>query len=533
MRLLLTLALFAAAARAGELRGRVVDAHDGRTLPSVEVFVSAQASRGSAPPPGPQETGPRTARSGPDGTFLIENLAPGAYQASFSKGGYEARGRPSRSFEIQAENERASLQVTLRRSPVIAGRVLDAWGDPAVGVTVQLRQWRSAQGARQLQPLQTARTDDLGRYRMFDLRPGGYLVTATPPAAATGPGDILYEMAPQFYSSAAGADEATTVAVDWGSTLEQIDFELHEAPPTLLLGAARDRTGTTCAGCQITLDTPGGLIFGIQPDEEGAFRMRGISVGPGRILARSRSGGVAYQDVFVPRDRTAEVALQLSEGLTIQGRIELENPPDEASAPQQETGRRRGPPKAFLRGPGVRLTRLPPFSGERYDARSVPDDEQAFQIFGVPAGEYLVTANELPGDSYAAEILANGSPLADRRLRIAAGQSALTITVRAAFDGGAIEGSVAGAEGSETDLAVVLMPANYGGAQGYEEYSGVRNGAFQFLGVPPGAYVVAAVDRSQSFDWAAPERRALLYKAGKAVRVAPRSTQSVEAPILE
>ena len=239
---------------------------------------------------------------------MVDGLAPGAYQAAFLKGGYEGRGRPSRRFEIQSEDERLSLSVTLRRSPVIAGRVLDPWGDPVPQAFVQLRRWLSSQGVRQLQPMQTARTDDLGEYRLFDLRPGPYVLTATPPAAASGPGDVLHDLAPRFHGGADAAS-ASVVNVDWGALAEGLDFQLEPAPATLLVGLARDRDGSACTTCQILLDYDGGLSFGIQPDAEGVFRLRGIPAGAARILARNRAGGVAYLDVVIASDRPSEALI--------------------------------------------------------------------------------------------------------------------------------------------------------------------------------------------------------------------------------
>ena len=176
--------------------------------------------------------------------------------------------------------------------------------------------------------------------------------------------------------------------------------------------------------------------------------------------------------------------------------------------------------------------RSTPILSERYDSRPVAGEEGAFQVFGVPAGEYVVTTTELPPDSYEAEILADGTPLIDRRLSLAPGRTTLMLTVRAAFDGGVIEGSVEGG-GEGAELAAALLPANYGAGQRAEQYTGIQNGSFQFRGVAPGAYVVAAVDRSVVLDWSSPERRAAFHKAGKAVRVGPRSTQTVTVPVVD
>jgi hypothetical protein len=63
---------------------------------------------------------------------------------------------------------------------VIAGVVLDEFGDPAMNVPVRALRLGYRNGERFALPGGTATTDDLGAYRLAGLLPGEYIVTAVP-----------------------------------------------------------------------------------------------------------------------------------------------------------------------------------------------------------------------------------------------------------------------------------------------------------------------------------------------------------------
>lgn len=511
-------------ADAAELRGRVLDALDGRPLPSVSIQVRAGQGGGQN----------RVERSGADGTYRIVDIEPGEYNVTFAKAGYEARGRQTEKVSITAENERVTHDLRLRPSAAIAGRVLDPWGDPAAGVSIQLRQWRSAGGVRQLQPLHAARTDDLGEFRIYDLRPGRYFLLAIPAPAAAGSSDAFYEMAPQYFPGVESAAAAGAITLDWGTVFEQAEIELEAAPDTVLVGSAALPEGGPCQNCQVMLEaTSSGFQAGVRPNEAGEFRIFGLLPGDYRALIRRRGRGVGYAEVVQPRNRPAQFALQLSGGATVHGSLVLENPPEDSLEPEEDDlpsrlGRGR------YRGRGVQITRIPPLSGERYDSQS--DGENEFTLMGVPPGEYLVAPFEMPQGGYAAEVLADGSSLPDWRLRVDPGRTDIELTVRVAFDGGRIAGTVENdGDAPVEDQTVVLLPADYGGPQGFERYARLNSedGSFEFDGVPPGEYALGAVRREMRLDWASVDQRAQFYNRGRAVRVAPRSSRQADAPLLD
>ena len=82
---------------------------------------------------------------------------------------------------LAVDERRDRADITLPRTSAIAGQLTDEYGDPIEGVTIRLYQIRFASGRRRLVDVpgaSSSRTDDLGRYRVFGLRPGSYVLAA-------------------------------------------------------------------------------------------------------------------------------------------------------------------------------------------------------------------------------------------------------------------------------------------------------------------------------------------------------------------
>ena len=73
----------------------------------------------------------------------------------------------------------------LTAESIVQGRVVNASGEPAANVTIQVLSAAYRDGVRSLQPVQSAQTNDLGEYRLFGLTPGSYFLSAIPPRSPT------------------------------------------------------------------------------------------------------------------------------------------------------------------------------------------------------------------------------------------------------------------------------------------------------------------------------------------------------------
>src|SRR5271169_2485680 len=74
------------------------------------------------------------------GKFKLENVAPGKYLVTLSRSGYVGANERRREMmvTVQAGQDLTGLTYKLQAAGVIAGRIVDAEGDPLPHVTVQV-----------------------------------------------------------------------------------------------------------------------------------------------------------------------------------------------------------------------------------------------------------------------------------------------------------------------------------------------------------------------------------------------------------
>ena len=174
----------------GVLIGRVVDADGTTPVPGAIVRISGGAlgSTGSAfnAANGP---GPRSIEVSASGQFLFSRLPKGAFNIDVTAAGYlpgeygldHPRSPIPRALDITrpvelAEGEtRTDVTVRMWRLGVITGTVLDEYGQPLVGVDVNVTAVNEIWIGRISSNVNRATTDDRGIYRA-EVAPGDYIV---------------------------------------------------------------------------------------------------------------------------------------------------------------------------------------------------------------------------------------------------------------------------------------------------------------------------------------------------------------------
>src|SRR6185503_6953132 len=150
--------------------------------------------------------------------------AAARYNLSAMKNGfvmmsYGARSwsQPGRVLTVADRQDVDRVDFSLPRGGVITGRVLDEFGDPAVGVNVQPLRSTIMNGQRTANPMGSmVTTSDTGEFRIWGLMPGDYQVLATPqrsygPAAEIS--DDRSGYASTYYPGTANAAEAILIPV--------------------------------------------------------------------------------------------------------------------------------------------------------------------------------------------------------------------------------------------------------------------------------------------------------------------------------
>jgi hypothetical protein len=308
------------------LRGVVQDSN-GRGLPQAQVVVM-----GMGPP-----SDLLVLHSDNAGRFEALGLAPGRYNVLASKAGYFATDRHLADISgLMEVKEHDIRDVPLRLTPwgVITGRVEDDLREPITGARVRLMALTYENGRRLLrESAYPATTDDLGSYRIYGVRPGTYLVTATL-------GDVASADVPGYgLTFAPGADtpgQAQAIDVRAGDTRPGINVQLQRSLTVQVAGRVVSPDGAATTGGSLNLipsqrsGSVVGLEIGASRDNNGNFAFRNVPPGDYVIQSyRGRSGSMREGDfgslrvTVNDRDITG-LTVQLSSGVSISGRVRLD-----------------------------------------------------------------------------------------------------------------------------------------------------------------------------------------------------------------
>jgi hypothetical protein len=209
-------------------------------------FPGMQGQRGApatAPPPPPVPPSQTTlpipiVTTERDGRFVFPNLEEGSYRIIVSQNGYVRQEYGQRVFPGQGTliNLRAGevlrdITIRLTGTGNVGGRIVDAEGQPGVGVPLQLlKAIYNQNGQRVFQNAGNARTNDRGEYRFYWVTPGRYYIVGGSSAATTNfgggnssPNDPGDSFAFTYYPGTTDISRATAVEVRSGSELV-LDF---------------------------------------------------------------------------------------------------------------------------------------------------------------------------------------------------------------------------------------------------------------------------------------------------------------------
>jgi len=158
------------------------------------------------------------------GTLAADDVGPGTQMLSDA---VTVNLEPSESRRIVLTHRRAVDPAKIIPRGTIAGVIADAAGQPVSGITVIVFRGREQGRRRELTPLGIVQqTDHEGRYRVFDLMPGKYVVQAIDerPFIRTLGAEVDV---PTYYPSVVAAPDAAQLRVVAGQELGGIDIRLR------------------------------------------------------------------------------------------------------------------------------------------------------------------------------------------------------------------------------------------------------------------------------------------------------------------
>jgi protocatechuate 3,4-dioxygenase beta subunit len=438
--------------------------------------------------------------------FVLPNDAAGTYRlavAAFNQAylptEYGQR-RPSDQGEeitVAAGETRDRLVITMARPGVIAGRVVDENGDPVEGLVLRASQVRYVDGRRRL--VDMARfaqpTDDLGRYRLFGLEPGEYIV-----GAAVGQIDMrtplvdLPGYGTTYFPGTPNPAEAQRVVVGRSQDVLGIDFPIARTRTVRVSGYAVDSRGEAITGGIALMPSrrSGAAVasqMGAKIERDGRFEFPNVAPGDYVLQAsRHRSAGwtegeSSTQFVTVNGVDVTDLEIRTATGSTLDGHITLEG-----------TGTFR-PGQLNVSTVPVDSDLSPMIGGG--PARATVEEDLRFHLAGL-TGPRRVRVSRVPSGWTLQAILLNGIDVTDTPLPFGRpDQSVTDLEVVLSQRVTAINGQVT-ARGRPAAASVLFFAADrqawYPQSRFFARIMSGTDGRFRAEGLPPGEYLAIALD---------------------------------------
>ena len=536
------------------LRGRVVANDTGSPVRRGQVRIS-----------GP-DIGTKTAMTDAQGRFEFRDLPAGRFNVSVSKSGFVTmQFGQKRPYEPGTPIELADGQVmdkadlSLPRGSVLAGRIVDEFGEAVADAEVQAMRMQFQNGKRRMTPSgRTAMTNDLGQFRIYGLPPGEYYVSASlrnmtsmvvdmlggGPGGPTGSNQNS-GYASTYYPGTPNPAEAQRVALAVSQELASVDIQLQPVRLAKISGSAVGSDGKPMANAMVMLMPatrdammmmPGGTS---RTNKDGQFTISGVTPGEYSLQVQSlgamfSAAGNAMSIAFTVADggpagvpqpsaqeREFAVANVNVSGEDISGMVVVGTRGAKASGtisyeggvkPEGATGMRVTAPSVDVEGGPMAMM------GGAANVK----ETGAFEVDGLIGARVLRAAN-LPKGWSLKRVTLNGEDVTDKGIEFKPGEDVSGIDIELTNRATSITGTVTDDRGQALkDYTVVIF------AEDQAKWTLAMNrwmssarpdqeGRFRFSNLPPGAYNAIAVEYVAAGEWTDPEW--LARAAKKATRL--------------
>ena len=473
------------------IRGRVTDAESSQPLRHALVALRAADLRAEW-----------HTIAGTDGTYAFHGLRAGSYFVQASAGehlgthiprGYSTSPSSTSSFattsiQLKDGQTRTDIDIALQRSRAINGRVVDEDGGPIAGASLRLLR---APGGQPFSPAVTARTDDLGSFRIFYVPPGQYFVCAEVPPSARFRDHIdnarPRRMITTCHPSATGESLGQAVSVT-AADVDGVEIRAPLHPGITISGQVLDASGTPAGGAQVWLSQSwrgrGGGVGSPPLPEDGVFRISDVPLG--KYLLRAHTGEAGpkrlpdFQWVAMELEVGAAdiegLVLTLSPAARVKGRIVFEDGAPETRTPLQ-----------------VRADPVGSLAGFRQFPASL-DAENRFELTGL-AGPQTIAVSPMPPRWVLKSIRYRGGDITNLETEFRTGPDEIEIVLTSRI--AVVSGRVLDRDGGPVTAGRVLIatadPAKWSGQGLRSSVALRRDGSFTLAPQLAGEYLVFAL----------------------------------------
>jgi len=458
-----------------------------------------------------------------EGRFVFEEVPPGSYTLIAEKSGfvttrYGARSTwsPGTQLNLRVGMELKNLAIKMTPQGVIAGKVLDQDGDPVATVQVQVMRYAYARGRKQLQPNGAVITNDLGEYRIGNLAPGRYYISASDRRTASiaqdragRPSSGQEANITTYYPNGTDASNAAPVDIAAGGEMRGLDIRLLRAKVYTVRGKAAAASGlpgmvlVAFVRNEDGLPGPlnGGGITQLRPD--GTFEFRNILPGTYvlQVLQATVNGNgpanlTGRVEVTVADANIDDLVLPLGPGPEISGTVKLEE--GDLATLLKPAQNQPGIAGASAVGQPIRLMLQPSETGGV--ALAPPNaqmkDDGTFRFNAVGTSRYQLSPLSLPQGTYLKSARFGGQDVTHGLIDTTAGTGGtldLVLSSKAADVAGSVRNDQSEALAG---VVVTLWPKTPDASStgGSRQANTDQNGGFRFQNLAPGEYFVAAWD---------------------------------------
>jgi protocatechuate 3,4-dioxygenase beta subunit len=523
--------------KTASISGTVLQASTRAPLKNVEVALvhSPDASENEDE----SSTAPEsTAKTDDKGHFEFSKLAPGPYFVRASRAGMVLKSHQWQEgvlVNLEAGKSQ-TLDLLMLPTAIITGQVLNEEGEPMQHVSVMAMRYTYTTTGRQLAQAATASSDDEGRFRLFGLQPGSYLVTANPTEgafdggamAADGGGmmalaDTPNSAAPSkknqtvytttYYPNERSPENATPIVVKAGDS-GQANFTLARVRAFSVSGTVAGMPAAKSEDDNQSLQNirmvmavregssmPAGMTVAAK---DSTFRFRSLTAGRYKLVAMGMGAGggansAGSADIVVESSDVTGVVIGAQSSLreiTGQVRAEGNSKPDFSKlyivvAPEADPER------------GVDFSSMAGFFGGINGFAQVKNDG-SFKVNLSPSAKpynVALTAHESGlEDWYTRKVLFGGKDVLESGFKPAEGQAG-PLEILISNKGSGIEGTVLDKDEKPFPGAdVVAFPADpklRRHSDLVQSATADQQGHFRMRGLRPGEYIVFALEDSR------------------------------------